>query len=1482
MAQRRQRRPELTVLPGAPGRPLYDLEAETSVLGSLLIDRSGAAAVKVAALGLAAEHYYRENNGTIHRAALALHGEGEPIDNVTLAAALATAGLLERIGGRAHLALLQESVPTAANVEHYARIVIECAAARAELAEHRRAVEAHGYTLLTLGQGAEPTEDGGEADPLLSGTLPIAGSEEYRYRPATETDPGAVVRLTRQGPRLTLTWAPRVEAVYRVRDRDDEDVDTIYAAALDGRPARLRASELRAGSVWDAIPVSGTGERRVRDVLFNIVRQQGTERRGTEIIASTRTGWHDLDGQPVYVYPDGRTYPETARVQLVGLPAAVARAGAPPAAVPHGEELRASLRALVDDRAIATGRAAGVLALEFGAGVRSLGASWALPLTSLVLEAGSDSGKSGVAMAARGAVLDVTYPPVTTSSLDGDTAGAIEGGMSREVDMPTLADDLTEMTSAGAALLNKLWRPTADGKPMRQRLRRDLTPAPSTIVRTLPTYTVEALPPELAESALRRAFVVAWTADNGHVAARCVGSGCAHDGERRGDAACLRGHLERAWPAMRATADLVIVHLAELGAEAGARELTELDTAWRSRLGVMTADAPGAHRVAERAAPLLAGLELAERVTGLQPGELTEGAARAAALHMAVQGQRLMDRQAFVHDLAPIVGDVIRRALLDRRAHVLNAHGALDTAAVPDLEPVELGYREVRSGDDGPEYTADAGVPCYAWPNAPDAPDGIALKGENLYKLLIESRDARFAGRTKRGLVGLLLERGALLPSAQEDQAAAWTLTLPGGTQRRVVVIPRSLVFPTDGPDGPVLTSPLTSPPGDVSAGPAAGTPLPSSNPAPQLAALTSLTPLTSLTSASLVCAGARAREESDPEPEMDPAELASLEVAMATDDGEDQDQDQDEPHWSVRAPHHEGEVQWDRGNRWVGRGGTWLRQDEPAAETAAPARSSTRRRKDPGADVEPKGSAGGDDPMKTTDGAAPAGEHRTAPTTDAAQGSRAPRRAEAAAAVLGARGLHLPAGELLYEFDVRQRGKLADVLTLMSAYRLRQLWVHAEALPLLGLPAELRQRSGRSLDLENRAAAIPHRWTTEAAGAGWRIVAGETADGADVVGLRPWWTAYPPGAGADLSGWIEVYVLPWCAPEWCEFEADIAYLARGASPAEVLAGLELYAKHIGARFRRSPGTTGAALIATTRRTPLPERVPMPDGAHGPIPEGDRMTGPPRLPDAAEKTAEHIHAWDANAQYLAAAGVVHLGQGTMHRVDAPELAELDPGKLAAGRYRARLSLPDGRRTLPGPLPFVSDGRPHWYSPSVLALARKLGCGVELVDGWAWETSSRALERWYELLRDARTAILAGGDGAAVARLLLKRTYAAGVGRLAYLAPGRPETYPLYRPEWQADVRTRANVNLYRHVYAVAERTGRTPIAAQADTVAYVCSEADPAAAAATLGLEVSDKLGKFKHAGTVPLAWLRERLAAGGGDRARKDLFDALRASRVG
>lgn len=127
-----------------------DLEAEFAVLGAILLDPGAIARVLDQ---LVPEDFYREGHRSIYRAARALFGEGRAIDNVAVAEALSTAGALESAGGRARLAELQESVPTAANIEHHARIVRDKAEKRALIEAGQRSM-ALGYDPETRAEDA--------------------------------------------------------------------------------------------------------------------------------------------------------------------------------------------------------------------------------------------------------------------------------------------------------------------------------------------------------------------------------------------------------------------------------------------------------------------------------------------------------------------------------------------------------------------------------------------------------------------------------------------------------------------------------------------------------------------------------------------------------------------------------------------------------------------------------------------------------------------------------------------------------------------------------------------------------------------------------------------------------------------------------------------------------------------------------------------------------------------------------------------------------------------------------------------------------------------------------------------------------------------------------------------------------------------------------------------------------------------------------
>lgn len=107
--------------------PPQNIEAEESVLGSMLIEGE---AVLTAVEILTVEDFYKENHRIIFRRMREMSEAQDAIDMVTLSDRLKATGELERIGGLAELARLANFVPTAANIEYYARIVAEKAVIR--------------------------------------------------------------------------------------------------------------------------------------------------------------------------------------------------------------------------------------------------------------------------------------------------------------------------------------------------------------------------------------------------------------------------------------------------------------------------------------------------------------------------------------------------------------------------------------------------------------------------------------------------------------------------------------------------------------------------------------------------------------------------------------------------------------------------------------------------------------------------------------------------------------------------------------------------------------------------------------------------------------------------------------------------------------------------------------------------------------------------------------------------------------------------------------------------------------------------------------------------------------------------------------------------------------------------------------------------------------------------------------------------------
>jgi len=107
--------------------PPQNIEAEQSILGGVLIENEAINRVMEILNG---DDFYRDAHRKIFNAMISLSERDEPADLVTLTNELRNANQLESIGGASYLASLIDMVPTAANIEYYARIVKEKAVLR--------------------------------------------------------------------------------------------------------------------------------------------------------------------------------------------------------------------------------------------------------------------------------------------------------------------------------------------------------------------------------------------------------------------------------------------------------------------------------------------------------------------------------------------------------------------------------------------------------------------------------------------------------------------------------------------------------------------------------------------------------------------------------------------------------------------------------------------------------------------------------------------------------------------------------------------------------------------------------------------------------------------------------------------------------------------------------------------------------------------------------------------------------------------------------------------------------------------------------------------------------------------------------------------------------------------------------------------------------------------------------------------------------
>lgn len=102
--------------------PPYSEEAEMAVVGSVLLDNH---AFHLATEYVSPETFYKKAHREIFTAMANLSQKGEAVDAITLSEELKRMGVFQSVGGVGYITAIMDKVHSAANVEYYAKLVLE-------------------------------------------------------------------------------------------------------------------------------------------------------------------------------------------------------------------------------------------------------------------------------------------------------------------------------------------------------------------------------------------------------------------------------------------------------------------------------------------------------------------------------------------------------------------------------------------------------------------------------------------------------------------------------------------------------------------------------------------------------------------------------------------------------------------------------------------------------------------------------------------------------------------------------------------------------------------------------------------------------------------------------------------------------------------------------------------------------------------------------------------------------------------------------------------------------------------------------------------------------------------------------------------------------------------------------------------------------------------------------------------------------------
>jgi hypothetical protein len=313
--------------------------------------------------------------------------------------------------------------------------------------------------------------------------------------------------------------------------------------------------------------------------------------------------------------------------------------------------------------------------------------------------------------------------------------------------------------------------------------------------------------------------------------------------------------------------------------------------------------------------------------------------------------------------------------------------------------------------------------------------------------------------------------------------------------------------------------------------------------------------------------------------------------------------------------------------------------------------------------------------------------------------------------------------------------------------------------------------------------------------------------------------------------------------------------------PGQTARRLQLFADAVGIPFRGaiSTGMDLLELVTPVERKRQWETVDYSDIGPASISMLDGVFDWTRRPEAEEAQLRYLHAYDRNGAYLAACSSVLVGLGR------PQLyadgCAFDEKR--AGWWLIKVPADTDRR-FPGVL--NPDGRTagteQWVTTTTLAYAvKEEGFTGPVLRAWLWtpEQTSRLLEPWYRILRDARTALIDSDDPQAPATLqLIKEIYKRTNGWFA--ATAARGTYA-FQPYMHHAIRAASKVGMLHTVKAIGAQSGTWPlVVADTDVLAYASDAHDPAQAwpgrdegKTRLGSKLGTGLGGYKPYRSGPL-----------------------------